>query len=73
MANEQGFWGLIKERLSVKTTISISHRLEAAVEHDQVLVMGDGKVIHFGSPAEAVPGFRASFVFEALVRNLSYL
>lgn len=32
------------------------------MKYDQVLVMGDGKVIHSGSPAEAIPGFRAPFV-----------
>ncbi|KAJ5181557.1 ATP-binding cassette transporter [Penicillium cf. viridicatum] len=28
--------------------------LKAAVEYDQIVVMDDGKVIHFGSPAEAM-------------------
>lgn len=54
MANEQRVRSLIKERLPDKTTISILHRLEAAVEYDRILVMDDGKVIHFGSPAEVV-------------------
>lgn len=48
---------LIKEILPGKPTISILHRLKAAVEYGHIVVMDDGKVIHFGSPAEAVRGF----------------
>jgi ATP-binding cassette, subfamily C (CFTR/MRP), member 1 len=51
---EQQIMRLIRVRLQGKTTISILHRLETALEYDRVLVMEQGRVIHSGTPAEVL-------------------
>jgi ATP-binding cassette subfamily C (CFTR/MRP) protein 1 len=45
---------LVKTRLQGKTVISILHRLETALDYDRILVLNDGKIVHFGTPAEVV-------------------
>ena len=38
------------------TIISIAHRLDSIIDYDKILVLGDGKVLEFGSPMELVKG-----------------
>ena len=45
---------LMGENLRGKTIISVLHRLEAALEHDRILVLEKGRVAHFGTPAEVI-------------------
>ena len=40
----------------VSTIISIAHRLDSIIDYDKILVLGDGKVLEFGSPMELVKG-----------------
>jgi ATP-binding cassette subfamily C (CFTR/MRP) protein 4 len=34
------------------TIIAVAHRLDTVIDHDYILVLGQGKVLEFGSPAE---------------------
>ncbi|KAK5633143.1 hypothetical protein RRF57_008857 [Xylaria bambusicola] len=45
---------LIARRLQGKTVISVLHRLETALEYDRIAVLENGRVMHFGSPAEVL-------------------
>lgn len=45
---------LIKTRLGGKTLIAINHRLEAVMDYDRALVLDNGMVVDFGTPAELV-------------------
>ncbi len=47
------------------TTVSVAHRLDAALRSDQVMVMQDGKVIEIGSPKDLLARQSA---FQALVQ-----
>ena len=38
------------------TIISVAHRLGSIIDHDLVLVLGDGKVLEYGPPAELLFG-----------------
>ncbi|KAJ8128739.1 hypothetical protein O1611_g4894 [Lasiodiplodia mahajangana] len=54
VATEKKIMALIAEKLQGKTIISVLHRLEAALEYDRIVVLENGKVAHFGTPAEAL-------------------
>lgn len=45
---------LIAQKLKGKTIISVLHRLEAALEYDRIVVLENGRVAHFGTPAEVM-------------------
>lgn len=34
------------------TILAVAHRLETVIDYDLILVLGNGKVLEFGSPAE---------------------
>jgi len=34
------------------TILAIAHRLDTVIDYDQILVLGDGKVLEYGPPAE---------------------
>eukprot|EP00986_Skeletonema_menzelii_P009118 scaffold4065_cov211-Skeletonema_menzelii.AAC.1 len=42
----------LRERFSKATIISVAHRLDTIIDYDKVLVLGDGKMIEFGSPSD---------------------
>ena len=42
----------IREKFSDATIISIAHRLDTIIDYDAVLVLGEGRVLEFGSPAD---------------------
>lgn len=45
---------LIVDKLQGKTIISVLHRLETALEYDRIVVLENGRVAHFGTPAEVL-------------------
>lgn len=63
MANNQRVRSLIEEKLPDKTTI------EAANEYGLILVMHDGKVIHFGSPVEVFSSLVDQEVFSRISKQ----
>ncbi|KAI0433473.1 putative ATP-binding cassette transporter [Xylaria sp. FL1042] len=63
VATEKKIMALIARKLQGKTVISVLHRLETALEFDRVLVLEDGRVAHFGTPAEVL---RDSELFSTL-------
>ena len=42
----------LRERFSGATIISIAHRLDTIIDYDRILVLGEGKVLEFGTPSE---------------------
>lgn len=42
----------LRERFSDATIISVAHRLDTIIDYDKVLVLGDGKMMEFGSPSD---------------------
>ena len=42
----------LHKSFSDATIVAVAHRLDTVVEHDYILVLGQGKVLEFGSPAE---------------------
>ncbi|KAI1128256.1 putative ATP-binding cassette transporter [Nemania abortiva] len=65
VATEKKIMALIAEKLQGKTIISVLHRLEAALEYDRIVVLENGKVAHFGTPAEVL---RDSELFSTMKR-----
>ncbi|KAI1175807.1 canalicular multispecific organic anion transporter 1 [Nemania sp. FL0916] len=45
---------LVRTRLGGRTLIAINHRLEAVQRYDRVVVLDDGRVADFGTPAEVM-------------------
>ncbi|KAL7532152.1 hypothetical protein ACHAWF_004026 [Thalassiosira exigua] len=44
----------LKESFRDATIIAVAHRLDTVIESDLILVLGHGKVLEFGSPAELI-------------------
>ncbi|KAG7350940.1 multidrug ABC transporter permease/ATPase [Nitzschia inconspicua] len=42
----------LHESFGDATIIAVAHRLDTVIEHDYILVLGQGKVLEFGSPAD---------------------
>jgi ATP-binding cassette subfamily C (CFTR/MRP) protein 4 len=41
----------LRERFNTATIIAIAHRLDTIIDYDKVLVLGNGKILEFGAPA----------------------
>ncbi|KAI1152199.1 putative ATP-binding cassette transporter [Nemania diffusa] len=54
VATERKIMALIGEKLQGKTIISVLHRLETALQYDRIVVLENGRVAHFGTPAEVL-------------------
>jgi ABC-type multidrug transport system fused ATPase/permease subunit len=55
----------LRERFGKATLIAIAHRLDTIIDYDKVLVLGNGRLLEFGAPAdllEAPNGHFASMV-----------
>ena len=57
----------LRERFSEATIISVAHRLDTIIDYDKVLVLGDGKMIEFGSPSDLLSKEGGQFL--ALVKS----
>lgn len=42
----------LRERFSSATIIAIAHRLDTIIDYDKILVLGDGKLLEYGTPKE---------------------
>jgi ATP-binding cassette subfamily C (CFTR/MRP) protein 4 len=42
----------LHESFGDATILAVAHRLDTVIEHDYILVLGQGKVLEFGPPAE---------------------
>lgn len=56
----------LHESFADSTIIAVAHRLDTIIEHDYVLVLGLGKVLEFGPPAELL---RAGGTFSRMVEE----
>jgi ABC-type multidrug transport system fused ATPase/permease subunit len=45
---------ILRDEMAESTVITIAHRLEAVRNADEVLVLGEGKVVAFGSVEEVL-------------------
>lgn len=54
----------LHESFHNSTIIAVAHRLDTVIEHDLILVLGLGKVLEYGSPAELL---RAGGTFSKMV------
>jgi ABC-type multidrug transport system fused ATPase/permease subunit len=57
----------IRETCSDVTVITIAHRVQTIVDSDRVLVMDNGRIIEFATPADLLEDPRS--VFAQLVRQ----
>ncbi len=57
----------LRERFSQATIISVAHRLDTIIDYDKVLVLGDGKMMEFGSPSDLLSKEDGHFL--ALVKS----
>ena len=61
---------LLQDTLSASfsdgTIIAVAHRLDTVIDNDLILVLGGGKVLEFGSPAELI---RAGGPFSSMVND----
>ena len=57
----------LRDRFSEATIISIAHRLDTIIDYDKVLVLGEGKMLEFGSPSELLSKDDGHFM--SLVRS----
>lgn len=46
------------------TIIAVAHRLDTVIDHDYILVLGQGKVLEFGPPADLL---RSGGAFSTMV------
>ena len=44
----------LQESFSDGTIVAVAHRLDTIIEHDLILVLGSGRVLEYGSPAELI-------------------
>jgi len=42
----------LRKKFSKSTILAVAHRLDTVIDYDKILVLGDGKVLEFGSPKE---------------------
>ena len=40
----------LRERFSTATIIAIAHRIDTIIDYDKILVLGNGKLLEYGSP-----------------------
>lgn len=58
---EQKILKLIKKEFADATVITIAHRLNTIIESDMIMVMGNGKVIEYDSPANLMKDSSSEF------------
>jgi len=68
-ATDRKIQDTISTEFSHCTVITIAHRLETIREYDKILVMEDGEIGEFGSPADLLQ--QQDGKFASLVRELS--
>lgn len=51
----------LKESFSDATIIAVAHRLDTVIDHDYILVLGQGKVLEFGPPSDLLRSKNGSF------------
>eukprot|EP00814_Leptocylindrus_danicus_P003411 CAMPEP_0116018752 /NCGR_PEP_ID=MMETSP0321-20121206/8831_1 /TAXON_ID=163516 /ORGANISM="Leptocylindrus danicus var. danicus, Strain B650" /LENGTH=501 /DNA_ID=CAMNT_0003489197 /DNA_START=74 /DNA_END=1576 /DNA_ORIENTATION=- len=49
---DQLLQGAVAKTFEGSTIIAVAHRLDTIIEYDRILVLGDGKVLEFGTPVE---------------------
>ncbi len=57
----------LKDNFSDATIISVAHRLDTVIDYDRILVLGDGKILEYGSPVELLENKESHFT--SMVRN----
>jgi len=65
---EQTILGYLKESLSDKTSIIITHRIYKHLKFDRVIVLDDGKIIESGTPEELMK--QQGYYYEILTAQL---
>ena len=58
---------MIRQNFKDKTVLTIAHRLETIMDSDRILVLDDGNVAEFDTPAELMKNDSASGLFHSLV------
>lgn len=58
---------MIRQNFKDKTVLTIAHRLETIMDSDRILVLDDGNVAEFDTPAELMKNASTSGLFRSLV------
>jgi len=61
----------IREEFKSMTVLTIAHRLHTIMDYDRVLVMDNGEIVEFDSPATL--GNNPNSAFSHLIRELSQI
>lgn len=69
MKNDERIQTVIKEQFKNSTVLTIAHRLSTLKSSDKIVVMGEGRVLEFGSPRELEE--RGGLYAEMVEKNLS--
>ena len=56
----------LKESFQDGTILAVAHRLDTVIENDYILVLGNGKVLEYGTPAELI---RSNGAFASMVSD----
>lgn len=67
MKTDQLLQKTLRETFDGATILSVAHRLDTIIDYDRVLVLGNGRVLEFGSPAELLS--RGEGYFSSMVNS----
>jgi ATP-binding cassette subfamily C (CFTR/MRP) protein 4 len=56
----------LQESFGDATILAVAHRLDTVIDHDMILVLGQGKVLEYGTPADLI---RSGGMFSKMIKD----
>ena len=56
----------LQESFGDATILAVAHRLDTVIDHDMILVLGQGKVLEYGTPADLI---RTGGMFSKMIKD----